>query len=98
MTTAHLLRSWQNHNSSAKGWSRIIAGTMLLHTCDKCGVEIDGPALDRKSIQVGIGLLYRVELCKTCAEPVIRFLTSSQLLQTQLQGYGFIEQEASTLL
>jgi hypothetical protein len=64
---------------------------MLLHTCDKCGVEIDGPALDRKSIQVGIGLFYSVELCKTCAEPVIQFLASSQLLQAQLQQYGFID-------
>ncbi len=74
--------------------SRIIAGTMLLHKCDKCGVVIDGPALDRKSIQVGIGSVYKVELCTTCAEPVIQFLASSQLLQVQLQRYGFIENAA----
>ncbi len=67
---------------------------MLLHKCDKCGVEIDGPALDRKSIQVRIGLFYSVELCHTCAEPVIQFLASSQLLQAQLQRYGFIESAA----
>jgi len=67
---------------------------MLLHECDKCGVEIDGPALDRKSIHVGIGLVYTVELCTTCAEPVIQFLASSQLLQVQLQRYGFIENAA----
>ena len=64
---------------------------MLLHKCDKCGVELDGPALDRKSIHVGIGLYYKVELCESCAEPVIQFLASSQLLQVQLQQYGFIE-------
>lgn len=62
---------------------------MLLHTCDKCGVELDGTALDRKSIQVGIGLFYRVELCKSCAEPVIQFLIRANLLQAQLQQYGF---------
>ena len=67
---------------------------MLLHTCDTCGVAIDGPALDRKSIQVGIGLFYKVELCKTCAEPVIEFLVRSQLLQGQLQQYGFIDSAA----
>jgi hypothetical protein len=90
VATAHLLSSWQNYNGSATGLSRIIAGTMLLHTCDKCGVKIDGPALDRKSLQVGIGSIYTVELCTTCAEPVVQFLTTANLLQAQLQQYGFI--------
>jgi hypothetical protein len=67
---------------------------MLLHTCDKCGVEIGGSALDRKSIRVGIGLFHTVELCQSCAEPIIQFLASSQLLQVQLQQYGFIESAA----
>jgi hypothetical protein len=63
---------------------------MLLRKCDKCGVELDGTALDRKSIQVGIGLYYKVELCKSCAEPVIQFLATANLLQDQLQQYSFI--------
>ena len=71
-----------------------MVSTMLLHKCDKCGVELDGTALDRKSIRVGIGLLYTVELCTNCAEPVIQFLASSQLLQVQLQQYGFIDSAA----
>jgi hypothetical protein len=61
---------------------------MTIYTCDKCGVEIEA-----ENIQVDVGL-YKVELCKTCAEPVILFLTNSQLLVTQLQRYGFIESAA----
>jgi len=67
-----------------------MAGAMLIHKCDKCGLEIDGPALSRKSIHVGIGLVYTVELCNTCAQPVIQFLTTANLLHAQLQQYGFI--------
>lgn len=70
-----------------------MAGTMLLHTCDKCGVKIDGSALDRKSIRVGIGV-YTVDLCNTCAEPAIQFLTTANLLHAQLQQYGFITNSA----
>ncbi len=59
---------------------------MLLHQCDKCGVEID-----RESIQVSIGVGWGVELCKLYAKPVIHFLKRSKLLQMQLERYGFVK-------
>jgi hypothetical protein len=62
---------------------------MTINKCDKCGIEIEA-----ETIQVGVGFGYRVELCKTCAEPVIQFLTNSQLQQVQLKRYGFIENAA----
>jgi hypothetical protein len=62
---------------------------MTINKCDKCGVEIEA-----ENIQVGVGFGYRVELCKTCAEPVIQFLKNSQLLVKQLQRYGFIESDS----
>ena len=86
-----LLRHLQNYNSSVADFGRIIAGTMLIHKCDKCGAEIGGPALDRESIHVSVGGGWGVELCKRCARPVIHFLKRSQLLEVQLERHGFIK-------
>ena len=68
---------------------------MVIRKCDKCGAEIGGPALDRDSIDVSVGGGLGVELCKTCARPVIRFLQSSQLLAVQLERKGFIRSSAA---
>jgi hypothetical protein len=70
--------------------SHIIAGTMLIHTCDKCGAEIGGSPLDRESIDVRVGGGWGVELCKACARPVIQFLKRSLLLEVQLERRGLI--------
>lgn len=58
---------------------------MTIHKCDKCGEE-----LKNEPIQVGVGHFHRVELCDTCAQPVIEFLTSQQLLEERLQESGRI--------
>lgn len=58
---------------------------MTVNKCDKCGVDIEA-----ENLQVSVDL-FRGELCKTCAEPVVQFLTNSHLLEAQLQRYGFIE-------
>ena len=63
---------------------------MLIRKCDKCGIEIGGKPLNRDSIQVSIGGGWGVELCNTCAKPVIHFLKRSQLLEEQLAKHGFI--------
>jgi hypothetical protein len=63
---------------------------MVIRTCDICGTEIDGSALDRDSIQVSVGGGWGVELCKPCAKPVIQFLKRSQLLEVQLARHAFI--------
>jgi len=70
--------------------SHIIAGTMLIHRCDKCGAEIGGSPLDRESIDVSVGGGWGVELCKACAKPVIQFLKRSQLLEIPLEQRGLI--------
>lgn len=67
-----------------------MAGTMVIRKCDTCGAEIGGPVLDLDSIQVSVGGGWGVELCKSCARPVIRFLKRSQLLEEQLERHGFI--------
>lgn len=59
---------------------------MTIHTCDKCGAT-----LDQEPLQIGIGFVYRVELCKACGEPMIAFLRNANLLQGQLERHGFIE-------
>jgi len=64
---------------------------MLIHTCDNCDTKLGGSALDRRSIHVSLNVGYGIELCKPCAAPIIQFLTSAQLLQAQLEQYGFIE-------
>lgn len=70
---------------------RIIAGTMVIRKCDKCGAEIGGQPLDRESINVSVGGGWGVELCKACAKPVIHFLKRSQLLEVPLERHGFIK-------
>jgi len=64
---------------------------MQITKCDKCSVAIDGPILERASIQVRVGALGGVELCKSCAKPVVRFLEQSQLLPEELERHGFIK-------
>ena len=77
---------------------RIMVGTMLIRKCDKCGTKIGGQPLDRESVTVSIGGGLGVELCKTCAKPVIRFLQRSQLLEVQLERHGFIKSSAARLV
>jgi hypothetical protein len=77
---------------------RIMVGTMLIRTCDKCGTVIGGQPLDRESVTVSIGGGFGVELCKTCAKPVIHFLQRSQLLEVQLERHGFIKSSAARLV
>jgi hypothetical protein len=67
----------------------IMAGTMLVHKCDKCGAEIEGT-----SLHIGFDIAYGIALCKPCAQPVIRFLMQSQLLQAQLERHGFVKSTA----
>jgi len=58
---------------------------MTMHNCDMCGKKIDN-----KAIIVGIGLFSaHVELCKKCAQPVIKFLNTKKLLQPELVKNGF---------
>lgn len=70
---------------------RIMAGTMMIRKCDKCGAEIGGRPLDRESVDVSMGGFPGVELCLSCARPVIRFLQRSQLLEAELERRGFIK-------
>jgi hypothetical protein len=72
-----------------------MAGTMIIRTCDKCGVEIGGKPLDRDSIQVSVGGGWCVELCEPCAAPVINLLKHSNLLLDQLERHGFIKSTTS---
>lgn len=64
---------------------RILVITMTTHTCDKCGTK-----LDQNPLQVRIQFSH-VELCKQCSEPLIEVLKEADLLQDELQRYGFIE-------
>ncbi|HEU5379429.1 MAG TPA: hypothetical protein VFV38_28735 [Ktedonobacteraceae bacterium] len=58
---------------------------MTIHTCDKCSATIE-----QESLQVGVGLS-RVELCRSCGEPLLVFLKDANLLQDQLRRYGLID-------
>jgi hypothetical protein len=68
-----------------------MAFIMVIHTCDKCGIEIQGPALERVSIHVSIGIGSGVELCKSCATPLIHFLKRSHLLEDELARRGLLQ-------
>jgi len=51
---------------------------MLVHRCDNCNkiVKVEGLILGHSFI--------RLELCKTCAKPVLRLINEQQLLTPEL--------------
>jgi ribosome-binding protein aMBF1 (putative translation factor) len=61
---------------------------MRITKCDACGAEISG-----KPIIIGVNSIFpTVEICQTCARPVIDFLDEKQLLQDRLTELGLKKQ------
>jgi len=58
---------------------------MTINKCDVCGLEMSG-----KPIVIGVNSIFpTVDICQTCAKPVINFLNEKQLLQKKLTELGF---------
>lgn len=62
---------------------------MIVRKCDNCRKIISN-----NPIVVGVGFWPKIELCKNCALPVLKFLKDRQLLQKDLQDIGFTEAKA----
>jgi hypothetical protein len=52
---------------------------MLVHRCDNCKKIVK-----EESLALSYGFVRRIELCKTCAMPIIELVTDQQLLVPKL--------------
>ncbi|OVE78725.1 hypothetical protein BVY00_02040 [bacterium G20] len=62
---------------------------MTIKKCDKCSKTISD-----KPVIISLGYWPKVELCESCAKPVLEFLDRKDLLQEELQKIGFKQAKA----